>query len=88
MIDPVSDSVDRFAANLDALKHRMQTGFDRIDERFDQMFEALASLREHMDRRFDAMERRHDDRMRVLEDVLTDHSGRIRRLEQSSPRQA
>ena len=73
--------------DLRASDHRTNVRFDHVDENIRRVAESFTTLHEHIDRQNAEMERRHNDRMRLLEAALMDHSTRIRRLEQTSPRQ-
>lgn len=86
MVDPLFESLDRFAASLDRLKRRMDQGFDRMDKRFDQMDRAFQAFREHMDRRFDELQADRAADRQMFYDILGNNEGRIRDVERRNER--
>lgn len=70
------------------LEHVFRRGFERIDERFDQLAESLEALRVHMHRRFDEAEVARKADRQMFYDILGNHEGRIRGLEDASGRSA
>ena len=55
--------------------------FDDVRSRFDQMAENFEALREQMDRRFDQAHRDRLEGRQMFLDILGNHEGRIRGLE-------
>ena len=86
-VSGLKTDVSGLRQDLRASDHRTNVRFDHVDENIRRVAESFTTLHEHIDRQNAEMERRHNDRMRLLEAALMDHSTRIRRLEQTSPRQ-
>ena len=86
-VSGLKTDVSGLRQDLRASDHRTNVRFDHVDENIRRVADSFATLHEHIDRQNAEMERRHNDRMRLLEAALMDHGTRIRRLEQTSPRQ-
>ncbi len=85
-LDVLEHRVAQVQTDLHDFQHWMKLQFERVDRRFDLVAEQFQSLTEQMDRRFDAFERRQAADMAFLKQVLTNHEGRLRSLEDAPRR--
>ena len=74
--------------DVSLLENVIRIGFERIDERFDQMAESLESLRDQMNRRFDEAETARKANRQMFYDILGNREVRIRGLEDAPGRPA
>ena len=85
-LDVLEQRVAQVQTDLHDFQHWMKLQFEHVAHRFDLVAEQFQSLTEHMDRRFDALERRQAADMAFLKQVLTNHEGRLRSLEDAPGR--
>lgn len=85
-LDALEQRMAQLQTDLHDFQHAVKIQFEHVDHRFDLVSEQFQSLTEHMDRRFDAIERRQAADMAFLKQVLTNHEGRLRSLEDAPGR--
>ena len=82
----VEDRLTSLEQKLEHLEHRMEVRFDDVKSRFNQMAENIEVLGERMDRRFDEAHKARLEDRKMFVDILGNHEGRIRRLEDAPGR--
>jgi len=85
-VSVLKSDVSDLKGELREFRHAGKIQFENVDKGFKQVAEQYVSLGERMDRRFDAMERRQATDMAFIKQVLADHEGRIRGLEDAPGR--
>lgn len=85
-LDVLDQRVAQVQTDLREFKNAVKIQFEHVDHRFDLVAEQFESMRDEMGRRFDGIERRQAADMAFLKQVLTNHEGRLRTLEDAPGR--